>query len=162
MRRALLLRVLRVLQAPIADVDHDGKATRQEALFGGSSSRSRVRSPPPPAPHFPPKISWRHGYWDTWEETFDESVLVLVAVACLYQALVWCKQKLQRVLGKGGAYDPVSRGAPVAEELPSVAEGCSGSGGGGSSGGGADGADGGGADGVELVASAEAPAAEQP
>ena len=56
---------------------------------------------PPPLP--PPRTSWQHGYWNTWEEACDETVLVAVFVASVVQAIRWLFGRRRR------AYQLVAR-----------------------------------------------------
>jgi len=87
-----------ILEAPVRDVNHDGKLTFTEALGGHHQLH---RSPPPP------RTTWAYGYADTFEEAFDEAVLWIVFFVSLYQAVVWV---VRRVRGKRGkAYRPVAR-----------------------------------------------------
>lgn len=108
-------------------MNRDGKATRQEALYGVGAHRSSMIPPPPLPPALPsspppPRTKWPVGYWNSYEECLDELVLIAVFLVSLYQALVWCKGRVQRRLRRGGTYDPISRLPHVAEETPSTME----------------------------------------
>jgi hypothetical protein len=51
---------------------------------------------PPPLPALPPRSSWEHGLWDTWEDAVDEGVLLLVSISTVVQIMRWVARRLAR------------------------------------------------------------------
>jgi hypothetical protein len=108
-----------VLAAPEADVNHDGKVTAKEKkavlLFPpppplGRGGAGAAASAPPlhalPGTSRPPRTSWTHGLWDTWEDAVDEFVLLAVFFITLHAFFKGVQKKLA---GKGGKYKSVAK-----------------------------------------------------
>jgi len=109
-----------VLAAPEADVNRDGKVTAKE-------KKAVLLLPPPPPPPLPagagaaasapplhaltgssrpPRTSWTHGLWDTWEDAIDEVILLAVFFISLHAFYKGVQKKLA---GKGGKYKSVAK-----------------------------------------------------
>ena len=96
-----------VLQTPVADRNNDGKVTVKEikAVLNLPPPPPLPRVSAPPLPRPPPRSSWKHGYWDHWEDAIDEFVMIFVFIVSL-QALF---RGLHRKFTGRGKYKTVKR-----------------------------------------------------
>ena len=96
-----------VLQTPVADRNNDGKVTAKEikAVLNLPPPPPLPHASAPPLPRPPPRSSWKHGYWDHYEDALDEFVMILVFIVSL-QALV---RGLHRKLTGRGKYKTVTK-----------------------------------------------------
>ena len=95
-----------------ADSNKDGKVTRHEVLSTPAKGKPNLSPPPrpkgsaaPPQPPRPPRSSWGHGLWDTWEDLIDEFVLIITCALSLVALQRGARRKLElRRNGQPGGF----------------------------------------------------------